>query len=114
MQETLKNPETLIMENNKFVSKKHNCVNRKDKWIDVASQAYEAASKRKYYAAEEKKFLVELKDLSEMKNSAGGGYMLISMKRPGTVDYSKIDILKSMDLDQYRKEAVLSWKLSKV
>jgi len=97
-----------------MIDKIHGCVKRKEKWADLAHEAFEASKKRKYFADVEKRLLEKLKEASENKNSSGGDFMFIKYERQGSVDYKKIPALKDINLDIYRKEDVTSWKLSKI
>jgi len=94
--------------------KLHNCIERNGEWEAVAKEAFELAKKRKYYGEQEKKLLAILRTMSEQKNSAGGEFMFISITRQGSVNYTLIPQLKGLDLEVYRKDEVVSWKLTKI
>lgn len=50
--------------------------------------------------------------LSGHANSRGGGLSLSQVRRKGNVDYSKIDVLKDVDLEQYRKPETTAWRIT--
>lgn len=50
--------------------------------------------------------------LSGESNSKGGGISLCQINRKGNVDYSQIPELKGVDLDQYRKNSINSWRIT--
>ena len=50
--------------------------------------------------------------LSGHVNSRGGGLSLCQVRRKGSVDYSKIELLKQIDLEQYRKPETTSWRIT--
>lgn len=81
-------------------------------WIETARSLHKAQEYRKQYEALEKKLKEELLEMCEYKPSYGGGFKLEAIERKGTVDYSIIPELKGIDLDAYRKEATVAWKLS--
>lgn len=47
------------------------------------------------------------------QNCKGSGITMQKITRKGNVDYSKIEALKGIDLDQYRKPATEYWKITK-
>lgn len=94
---------------NQFSNFKH-----QDKlWVSAAKAAYEAQLMRKHYQELEDKLLEELKKISD-ESSIGGGFVFESITRKGTIDYKSIPQLKQIDLEIYRKESNVSWKLYKV
>lgn len=97
-----------------MLEKMYKCISMDEEWIGIASEAFEVCKKRRYYASEEKRLLSKLKELSDNRNSSGGGYMFIGTERHGIVNYKMIPELKEIDLDLYRKEDTTSWKLSKI
>ena len=97
-----------------MLEKLYNCAPQDKEWIAIAREAFELSQQRKYYAAKEKELLDNLKALSDYKNAVGGEYMFIGIERKGTVNYSVIPQLQTIDLEEYRKEPVVSWKLSKI
>lgn len=80
-------------------------------WITIAEQLHEAKQMLKYYKAMEQKLLKQLVTLSNAKNSLGGKYVLTMEERLGSVNYKEIPELENVNLDMYRKDPVICWKL---
>ena len=85
-----------------------------DKWIELAQQAHEAKQMLKYYKAQEQKLVAQLKALSNNKDSIGGKYVFTMEERLGSVNYAEIPELTGVNLDMYRKDPVVCWKLSTI
>jgi len=107
-------PGGRTMLNNGLVTKLYNCTPQDKEWITIAQEAFEIQQQRKYYATKEKQLLDNLKALADHKNAVGGGYLFVGTERKGTVNYSVIPELQTIDLEEYRKEPVVCWKLSKI
>lgn len=58
---------------------------------------------------EEKLIKQQLIELSGSYPTMGAGIKLSKITRKGTVDYSKIEVLNDVDLDQYRKKSTEYW-----
>jgi hypothetical protein len=82
-------------------------------WIAVAEKLNKIQELKSYYTKIEQELKEELRSLSDNKSSEGGDFIFEVTFRAGTVEYARIPELKSVDLDQYRKDAVASWKLYK-
>lgn len=80
-------------------------------WLIIANQAYELSQQRKKIEQEEKKLRDQLMVLSEGKTKAEGRFVFMKEVRRGSIEYSKIPLLSSMDLEIYRKPDVEAWKL---
>lgn len=87
------------------------CNRTSKKWITIAEQAYKVSLLRKQCELKEKELYEELKKLSKQESSLGGGYMFSKIERKGNIDYSSIPALKKIDLEKYRKDPVIMWKL---
>ena len=85
---------------------------RDEQWVNVAKNAMKIQQERKRLELEEKKAFDLLRELSENKDSKGRGFVFTCIKRQGSIDYSKIPLLQLMDLEPFRREASISWKLS--
>ncbi len=81
------------------------------KWVSLAEQAYKVSLLRKQCELKEKELYEQLKKLSKDQSSLGGGYAFSKIERKGNIDYSSIPVLKKIDLEKYRKESVVMWKL---
>jgi hypothetical protein len=86
----------------------------RDKWVSTAQALYEAQVELKRIEKLAHKLKEELKAMSSYKPMYLDGFMLSVEYRVGSVDYQAIPELAAIDLDQYRKEDVAVWKLSKV
>lgn len=80
-------------------------------WLMIATQAYDLGQQRKKLEQEEKKLRDQLILLSEGKTKAEGRYIFMKETRKGSIEYGKIPLLSSMDLEIYRKPDVEAWKL---
>lgn len=101
----------------KALAETKGCVQRDEEWRAIAKEAYDLAIKRKVYEAREKELLSRLKVLSKFESSAAGEYMFIANERLGTLNYSLIPEFKDLDksyLEEFRKDSVLSWRLTKI
>jgi len=83
-------------------------------WIDLAKELHETKQMLKHYKLQEAKLRDKLKALSNNKSSVGGEYVFTAIERLGNINYKEIPELKTVDLDLYRKESYLSWKLTKI
>jgi hypothetical protein len=61
---------------------------------------------------EEEDIRKELIGLSGEQNSKGAGVSLCRFERKGNIDYTKIDELKNIDLETYRKPTTISWRIN--
>ena len=86
----------------------------KSLWISTAREAFEAQQIKQEAAEKERKLLDQLKVLSKNKSAAAGDFVFALSYRKGSVDYSAIPELESIELDRYRKEDVLTWKLMRI
>ena len=50
--------------------------------------------------------------LAGESNVKGGGITMCQIQRKGNVDYSLIEELKGIDLDQYRKPSSFGWRIT--
>ncbi len=87
-------------------------VERGSVWIEKATELMKIKQIIKEYEVLEAQYLVELKKLSEDIPSCGGNFVFDCTIRKGTINYAIIPELKNLDLEQYRKEPVVAWKLS--
>jgi len=82
--------------------------------VDVARKAYHAQQMRKKYEAEERLHMDTLKALAQGKSATFGEYILVKECRAGAIDYKAIPELFDVKLEDYRKDSVSVWKLSKL
>jgi hypothetical protein len=86
-------------------------IKRDEGWVNKAKEVYAIQEKRRQLEKLEAIMMAELKSVSEEKNSHGGGFILESYERAGNVEYGKIPELKTVNLERYRKEPVVVWRL---
>lgn len=89
-------------------------VQQKTDWITIARKLYKLRQMKKELALQESALSDQLKALSDNKNSKGGGFAFSCFMRKGSVQYSKIEELKAIDLELYRGKTVAMWKLTKI
>jgi hypothetical protein len=81
-------------------------------WVALAEKLYETKAKIKYLEEIEAELSKTLLAESNFEDTSIAGYTYKKVERPGSVDYSKIPQLKDVDLNPFRKESVIFWKLS--
>lgn len=87
---------------------------RKDdlEWSHQAGQYYNAKQNIKYWEQKEKECKQELIRMAEDKNCSGMGIRVSKIIRKGNIDYSKIEALEELDLEQYRKKPTIYWSIT--
>lgn len=91
-----------------------NFVKQDEKWVAKAKEVFDLQQQRKLWEEKEAMALAELKEMNGDLNSFGGGYKYECSIRTGSVDYKAIPQLKGVNVDLYRKENTVIWKLSYV
>ena len=82
-------------------------------WTAIATRAWEARKARMLYEKQEKELFDKLRALSKDKPSRAGGFIYNFIERQGPIDYMTIPGIKELNLDPYRKDPVIVWKLEK-
>lgn len=85
-----------------------------NKWLICAENLYRTKKLLKKYEDKQIKLLEELKKISGYKSYSFKQFIFAMEKRKGVIDYSKIKILKKINLELYRKDPVQVWRLTKV
>jgi len=85
---------------------------RNTEWVEVASKLKEMQDKIKFLESEKSKLSIQLQELSEYKDSCGGGFEYKTTERLGTINYKDIPELRNVDLSIYRNDIISCWKLS--
>lgn len=98
-----KEPELSAKDYQKFCSQE---------WENMATEWKETNEQLKALTAKEKEYRQALISMANDGNATGAGIKLTKSIRKGTVDYSKIPELDGVDLDQYRKDPVVAWRLT--
>lgn len=78
---------------------------------NIAAQAYKLKIQIKSLEKQYDSLMSCLKESFNQGQSRWDNYQLTVTSRPGSVDYSSIPELKSVDLDKYRKDPVQVYKL---
>jgi putative phage-type endonuclease len=81
-------------------------------WIECAAKYQALKQSIKHLENQEEDLRKQLVFLSGESNARGGGISLCHVQRKGTINYSKIECLKSMDLEQYRNPSSSSWRIT--
>jgi len=81
-------------------------------WVKKAMRWQEVNSSIKQLQKEEEELRNSLIDLSGNSNVMGAGISLCHVQRKGAIDYSKIEFLKDIDLELYRKEPTTCCRIS--
>ena len=81
-------------------------------WLMKARELFNAQQRRKDIEKLESELATELRAMQEGKPKSFGGMKYSYDTRIGSVDYSAIPELKSVDLSKYRKPSVTVWKLA--
>ena len=81
-------------------------------WLQCASQWKEVSQQMKALEKMEEELRKQLIFLSGESNSKGAGISLCQVQRKGVINYSKIECLKSMNLESYRNPSSSSWRIT--
>jgi putative phage-type endonuclease len=81
-------------------------------WSQCATQWKCLTLQIKELEKQEEELRRQLIFLSGESNSKGAGISLCQIQKKGNVDYSKIECLKDIDLDKYRKSSSSYWKIT--
>jgi hypothetical protein len=78
---------------------------------NIAAEAYKLKMTIKSLEKQYDSLMTCLKESYHQGQPRWGSYVMVMSQRPGSVDYSAIPELKSVDLDKYRKDPVQVYKL---
>jgi hypothetical protein len=82
-------------------------------WITIARELWKIRKQRKELENQESVLLEKLKQASQGMASCGGGYRFTFIIRKGTINYSAIPELVTVNLEMYRNTQSVIWKLEK-
>lgn len=85
-----------------------------NQWIEVAESLYATKQQLKELSDKAMALAEHLKVLSKNKSTLHQDYRFVLQLRKGPVEYYKIPELRSIDLDDYRKDNIVTWKLDKI
>lgn len=83
------------------------------RWLEVAHLLYTTKQQLKDLNNQANDLEDLLKDLSKNKSVLCDEYKFVLQLRKGPVEYYRIPELRTIDLESYRKENVITWKLNK-
>lgn len=83
-----------------------------DEWNNAAQKHIELLAKQKQLEIEVEESRKKLIALANDQNCTGFGLSICQITKKGNVDYGKIEALKGIDLEQYRKPPTTSWRIS--
>jgi uncharacterized protein YhaN len=83
-------------------------------WTTTAQEYRKITAEIKALEKRQKQLRDALISMSDHVNSIGGGVRLEQHARRGVIEYSRIEELKGIDLDQYRGEMVTYWKVTEI
>jgi len=78
----------------------------------TAKELLGVQAKIKYLRAKEKEVATRLREICENETKSINGYTYKQFERKGPVIYTNIPELKDVDLDKYRSDAIIAWRLS--
>lgn len=85
-----------------------------EEWLRAASGLLLAKKLRQQYEEKEVAARKELIALARQRNCCGGGIKMSKSIRRGSIDYSLINEIKEIDLEQYRKPSSEVWRIDEV
>lgn len=83
-------------------------------WLITAQLVYSVKQEIKNLEQRELELIEQLKALSNYESRIEAPYVFQKEIRKGSIEYAKIEVLKNINLDLYRKPEVVSWKLTKI
>lgn len=81
-------------------------------WSQCASKWKAIIDSIKQLEKEEEELRKQLIFLSGESNSKGGGISLCQVNRRGNIEYARIPELQGVDLEQYRKDSINTWRIT--
>lgn len=88
-------------------------LNAATSWLKIKEKTDILKADLQQFEEEEKITRETLINLANNKNSIGSGVRVKKVVSKGRVDYSKIPELEKINLDKYRKNDTLSWRIEK-
>lgn len=83
-----------------------------ERWLELSEKLVAISKKMGELKQEYQELREEMIALADGDSCKGGGVRLLRTKRKGTIDYSKIPELESVELERYRKPPTESWNLA--
>lgn len=85
-----------------------------EEWTTTAQEYREITQQIKTLEKRQKQLRDALISMSDHANSIGGGVRVEQCVRRGVIEYSRIDALKGINLDEYRGDLVQYWKVTEI
>ena len=83
-------------------------------WNKIAHQAWKLKRKRKELIDQEQTLFNQLKEsVSVMDTYTSRDFIFKPIQRKGSILYSKVPMIKEMELEEFRGETIIIWKLEK-
>jgi hypothetical protein len=83
-------------------------------WEEIAQQVYKFQKMRKKYEELESSLIAKLKEISGDNSCRSKKFQFMRIIQKGSIDFMSIPGLKFMELEKYRREHKVCWKLSKI
>jgi hypothetical protein len=83
-------------------------------WNELAIELITIRRELRELAQREAEIKEALVSMSGHANSTGGGIQVEKIVKRGSIQYSRIEMLKQVDLEQYRSEPTEYWKVSEL
>lgn len=83
-------------------------------WVNTAEELYKIQQYINHYKTKAVSLAERLKTLSNFETTIAGGFKFAKSMRKGSIDYKKIEILKGMNVEIYRKKDSETWKLHNI
>lgn len=80
-------------------------------FVNIAKELLEVQSKIKFLKVKAQELGTNLKSICNNETTSANGYTYQMIERKGTVKYSAIPELKDLNLDNYRSDPIITWKL---
>lgn len=85
---------------------------RDSAWYHLVQQYQSAKLKREAAEKDEETYREAILARTEGQNCIGAGIKVSKIIRKGNVDYKKIEVLQGVDLESYRKDPIVSWRIA--
>ncbi len=95
------------------LSEKDFIIRKDHEWKQIANKWLDVNQKLKLLEKEELETRNLLINMSGQSNVMGAGIKLSKVVRKGSIEYKKIPDLKNVDLEKFRNETVVSFRISK-
>lgn len=81
-------------------------------FLQTAEELLSLNQKIAFLKTKHRDLSVMLREICHNETGTECGYKYLKITRPGSIKYKEIEILKGLNLDRYRGDPVVTWKLS--